>query len=226
MRVLIVEDDPELSDWLRATLSKAVGIVDTVSSVDAARAALAVANFELVVLDRRLPDGDGVQLLRELRGLRPRPGTIVLTAFDDPNEIADALDKGADDYVGKPFEPAELVARARAVLRRCSLDQGVSVEVGNLRFDVKDRCAYCNDAPLIVPRRELAILELLILRADRVVLRETLDAAVYGFDDEIQSNAIDSHVCRLRRRLREAGCSVMIRSIRGVGYLLSVDASE
>ncbi|MBR0718797.1 response regulator transcription factor [Bradyrhizobium liaoningense] len=226
MRVLIVEDDAELCGWLQATLSKAIGTVDTVSSVDAARAALAVAKFELVVLDRRLPDGDGVQLLRELRALRPRPGTVVLTAWDDPNEIADALNNGADDYVGKPFEPAELIARARAVVRRCSLDQGVSVEVGNLRFDVKDRCAYCNDVPFMVPRRELAILELLIRRIGRVVLRETLNAAVYSFDDEIESNAFDSHVSRLRRRLREAGCSVTIRSIRGVGYLLSSDASE
>lgn len=226
MRVLIVEDDAELSGWLQATLSKAIGTVDAVSCVDTARAALAVASFDLVVLDRRLPDGDGVELLRELKGLRPRPGTVVLTALDDPNDIADALNNGADDYVGKPFEPAELVARARAVLRRCSLDQGASVEVGNLRFDVKDRCAFCNDVPLLVPRRELAILELLIRRIGRVVLRETLDAAVYGFDDEIQSNALDSHVSRLRRRLREAGCSVTIRSIRGVGYLLSADAGE
>ncbi|HLP68891.1 MAG TPA: response regulator transcription factor, partial [Rhizobium sp.] len=113
MRILIVEDDPDLSHWLQAKLTASMGTVDTVASIEAALAALAVAPFELVVLDRRLPDGDGITLLAELRKLRPRPGTVMLTALDDPQEIAAALDGGADDYVSKPFEPTELIARAR-----------------------------------------------------------------------------------------------------------------
>ncbi|MCO6176517.1 response regulator transcription factor [Ciceribacter sp. RN22] len=226
MRILIVEDDPDLSLWLQAKLTAAMGTVDTVASIEAALAALAVAPFELVILDRRLPDGDGVTLLAELRRLRPRPGTVMLTALDDPQEIAAALDGGADDYVSKPFEPTELIARARAVLRRCSWDQGAAIHAGNIRFDVGERSAFCDGVPMVLPRRELAILELLVRRLGRVVLRETLDNAVYSFDDEIQSNALDSHVSRLRRKLRDAGSSVSVRAIRGVGYMMSADDPE
>ncbi|MDJ1158925.1 response regulator transcription factor [Chelatococcus sp. SYSU_G07232] len=221
MRVLIIEDDRELAAWLQETFEKAIGTTDSVGCLDEARAALAVSTFDLVVVDRRLPDGDGLSLLPELKALQPQPATLMLTALDDPEDIAAALDRGADEYVGKPFEPAELIARARAVLRRFFLDKGTMVQVGNLRFDVVHRSAFRDGEPLLLPRRELAILELLIRRVGRVVLRESLEASVYGFDDEIQSNALDSHVSRLRRKLREAQCSATIKSVRGVGYLMS-----
>ena len=221
MRVLVIEDDPDLGAWLRATLTQALGPCDLVTSLEDARAAIAVAAFDLVVIDRQLPDGEGMSLIGELRALRPQPGTILLTALDDPEEIASALDGGADDYVGKPFEPAELIARMRAVLRRLSAARDTGIRVGNLRFDSVQRSVHRDDMPIVLPRRELALLELLARRAGRVVMREALEGAVYCFDDDIQSNALDSHVSRLRRRLREADCDVVIRAVRGVGYMLS-----
>jgi len=192
-----------------------------VASLGEGRAAVAVRSFDLVVVDRGLPDGDGLELLHDLRLQQPRPATIVLTALDDPVDVARALDGGADDYVAKPFEPIELIARAKAVLRRLFLDKGAVVSIGNLNFDIVNRAVHVDESPVVVPRRELAILEAMVRRAGRVVLRETLEVAAYGFEDEIQSNALESHVSRLRRRLRETNCKVTIRPVRGLGYLLS-----
>ncbi|MDU6138778.1 response regulator, partial [Bradyrhizobium sp.] len=127
MRVLVVEDDPQLGIWLRDALATAFGSSDIVTTLDEGRAAIAVRTFELVVIDRGLPDGDGLALLPDLRQQKPSPATVVLTALADPADIARALDEGADDYVAKPFEPIELVARARAVLRRLYLDRGAVV---------------------------------------------------------------------------------------------------
>lgn len=221
MRVRVVEDDPQLGPWLRDTLATAFGASDMVTTLEEGRAAVAVRSFELVVIDRGLPDGDGLALLRDLKQQKPSPATIVLTALDDPLDIARALDDGADDYVAKPFEPIELIARAKAVLRRLFLDRGAIVRIGNLSYDVLNRKVCVDHAPIVVPRRELAILEAMVRRIGRVVLRETLEVAAYSFDDEIQSNAIEAHVSRLRRRLRAANCKVVIKPVRGLGYLLS-----
>ncbi|CCE06266.1 Two-component response regulator [Bradyrhizobium sp. STM 3843] len=221
MRVLVVEDDPQLGPWLRDALAAAFGSSDMVTTLDEGRAAVAVRNFDLVVIDRGLPDGDGLALLPDLRQQKPSPATIVLTSLDDPIDIARALDDGADDYVPKPFEPIELLARAKAVLRRLFLDKGAVVNIGNLSYDIVNRVVCIDQHPIVVPRRELAILEAMVRRTGRVVLRETLELAAYGFEDEIQSNAIEAHVSRLRRRLREANCKIAIRPVRGLGYLLS-----
>lgn len=222
MRLLVIEDDADLGPWLRDALEKALGGADLVATLDEARAALQVRPFDLVVMDRRLPDGDAIALIATMRRLNPRPSILVLTALDDPNDIAKALDAGADDYLAKPFEPVELIARAKAVLRRNQLDQKGVSSVANLRFDTFARTAYVDDQPLILPRRELALLEALMRRAGQVVLRESLENAVYGFDDEIQSNAIDAHLSRLRKRLREHGCQAEIKPLRGIGYLMAV----
>ncbi|PRD55015.1 response regulator [Phyllobacterium myrsinacearum] len=221
MRVLIVEDDSELADWLKDTLANAIGPTDVFSTIGEAEAALSTHQFDLVVIDRCLPDGDGLTLLSALKASRSQPATLFLTALDDHRDIIAALDRGADEYIGKPFEPTELVARARAVLRRYNLDRNGTDQIGNLCFNLHHRSVVVNEEPLEVPRRELAILEALVRRAGRVVQREALEASVYSIDDEIESNVIDSHVSRLRRRLREAGCNALIRTIRGVGYVLT-----
>ncbi len=220
MRILIVEDDRELASSLKTMLETAIGVADVFETLADAEAALLAFKFDLVVIDRNLPDGDGLSLLPTLRQLRPRPATLVLTALDDPTDIVSALDKGADEYVGKPFEPMELIARARAVLRRYSLDETGCTQFGNLSFDLINRSAMIGENALSVPRRELAVLEALIRRAGRVVQRDNLEAAVYNIDEEIESNVLDSHVSRLRKRLREGNCSATIRTIRGIGYML------
>ena len=216
MHVLIVEDDRELASSLKHIMESAIGVTDAFATIAEAEAALIAHPFDLVIIDRRLPDGDGLSLLPVLR----RPATLVLTALDDPFDIASALDKGADEYVGKPFEPTELVARARAVLRRYSLDALGTTQIGNLVFDLNHRSANVGQKVLEIPRRELAILETLVRRAGRVVQRETLEASVYNINEDIESNALDSHVSRLRRRLREAECDAVIKSVRGIGSML------
>jgi two-component system, OmpR family, response regulator len=221
VRVLIVEDDPQLGPWLRDALATTFGSSDMVTSLSEGRAAVAVRNFDLVVIDRRLPDGDGLELLPDLKRLEPRPATVVLTALDDPVDVARALDNGADDYVAKPFEPVELIARAKAVLRRLFLEKGAVVSISNLSYDIVGRVVSIDESPIVVPRRELAILEAMVRRAGKVVLRETLETAAYGFEDDIQSNAVESHVSRLRARLRKANCRVKIRPVRGLGYMLN-----
>ncbi|MGV1761874.1 response regulator [Rhizobium sp. A22-96] len=220
MHILIVEDDLELASSLKVMMETSIGVTDTFTTIAEAEAALLAFKFDLVIIDRHLPDGDGVSLLPILRQLRPRPATLILTALDDPFDIVAALDKGADEYIGKPFEPMELVARARAVLRRYNLDETGCAQFGNLVFDLNHRSAMIGEAVLNIPRRELGILEALIRRAGRVVQRDTLEASTYSLDDEIESNVIESHVSRLRRRLREANCDVNIRTIRGIGYML------
>ncbi len=120
----------------------------------------------------------------------------------------------------KPFEPVELVARARAVIRRLQVDRKGVLRVGNLSFDTAARSVSIDGRPIPVPRRELALLEALIRRAGQVAMREALEAAAYGFDDEIQSNALDAHISRLRKRLRDADCSVAIKPLRGLGYMM------
>lgn len=223
MHILIVEDDRELAASLKAMMESAIGVADVFETIAEAEAALLAFKFDLVVIDRHLPDGDGLALLTTLRQLRPRPATLVLTAWDDPTDIVFALDKGADEYVGKPFEPMELIARARAVLRRFNLDETGCTQFGNLSFDLRHRSAMIGQDILSLPRRELAILEALIRRAGRVVQRTMLETAVYNIDAEIESNAIDSHVSRLRRRLREAHCDATIQTIRGIGYMLVLE---
>ncbi len=182
---------------------------------------MAVRPFDLVVIDRGLPDGDGLGLLTDLRRQQPSPATLVLTALDEPAKVARALDEGADDYMSKPFSPVKLIARARAVLRRLLLDKGAIVTIANMSYDIVNRAVCVDRKPIMVPRRELAILEAMVRRVGWVVERSTLELAAYGFEDEIQSNAIEAHVSRLRRRLREARCNVTIRPIRGLGYVLN-----
>lgn len=220
MHILIVEDDLELASSLKSMMEAAIGIADTFDTILDAKSALSTYKFDLVIIDRHLLDGDGLSLLPTLRQLRPRPATLILTAQDDPADIVAALDKGADEYVCKPFEPMELIARARAVLRRYSLDETGCTQYGNLSFDLTNRSAMVDGYTMSTPRRELAILEALIRRAGRVVQRDNLESSVYSMDSEIGSNAIDSHVSKLRKRLRESGSNVTVRTIRGIGYML------
>lgn len=145
---------------------------------------------------------------------------IVLTARGTIKDRVSGLEVGADDYLTKPFAVEELVARIRAVMRRPAKVGPARAKLGRLEFSLDALEAFVGDQPLDLPRRELLVLETLVRRQGRAVQRQALKDAVYAFDDEIQSNALDSHISRLRRKLAEAGAGVEIHSIRGVGYLL------
>jgi two-component system OmpR family response regulator len=218
MRILLVEDEQEMSRLIARSVGATGFMVDCVASIAEAEAALVVGSHALVLLDRRLPDGDGLSLLRSVRARRPGVPVIVLTALDDVRDKVRGLDAGADDYLAKPFDAEELLARIRAALRRPGGEPPPLIRCGDLRFDPASREVAVAGRLLVLGRRELALLEALIRRTGRVVQRSTLLDEVYGFDDEIQSNALDAHVSRLRARLGAA--RVTIHPVRGIGYML------
>jgi DNA-binding response OmpR family regulator len=223
VRVLLVEDEPELGATLAARLNGEGFVVDHMSSLGEAIEAVMGADYRAVLLDRRLPDGDGLSLLPVIRTRKSPPPVIVLTAMDDVPDRVAGLDAGAEDYLLKPFAYAELLARLRVLLRRSGVEALANrVTLGRLEYDLSAREPSVAGTSLVLPRRELAILETLMRRAGRVVLREHLEAQVYGFDDEISSNALEAHVSRLRRRLADARAGVILHGVRGVGYMLRV----
>ncbi len=195
-------------------------IVDHVPTLAEAEEAISADVHAAVLLDRQLPDGDGLALIPKLRARADGVPIIVLTARGELADRITGLDSGADDYLAKPFAVEELLARLRAVLRRPAGLQPDVIRAGHLAFDVGHREASIDGQPFELPRRELLVLEALIRRMGRTVLRSALEEAVYNFDDEIQSNALDTHISRLRRKLAEANAGVEIHGIRGVGYLL------
>ncbi|WP_312082356.1 response regulator transcription factor [Brevundimonas sp.] len=220
MRVLIVEDEPWLAETLRSALVRERMIVDLADHLAAAHEAIAMASFDLALLDRTLPDGDGLSLIEALRAKTPGIPVIILSARGDISDRILGLDEGADDYLMKPFAIDEMLARIRAVRRRPADVVDEEVHADKLVFSVTNDEASINGVLLKLPRRELRVLAALLQRRGRTVLRESLEQAVFGFDDAVQSNTLDSHISRLRRRLSDAGALIEIHPIRGVGYLL------
>ncbi|MFD2646757.1 response regulator transcription factor [Devosia albogilva] len=222
MRVLLVEDEKDMAAVLTAALSRHDIVVDHARTLEIAEEASRSGVHDAVLLDRKLPDGDGLSLIPVMRREQPGLPIIVLSALGSPDHRVAGLDNGADDYLPKPFSTDELLARLRAVMRRPAQMGETAVTVGRLRFSLTERQAEIDGEPLDLPRRELLALELLMRRAGRTVSRSALEEAVYGFDDEIASNSLDAHISRLRRKLSAAG--VEIHAIRGLGYLLRVAA--
>lgn len=220
MRILLVEDEAEFAEALRGALERDRFTVDWVASLSLASEASRSGVHELVLLDRTLPDGDGLSLISQLRTDSPGVPIIVLSARGEPSDRVTGLDDGADDYLVKPFDLDEMLARIRAVQRRPAEVTVDEIVVGELAFDMAFGEARVRGKRLDLQRREVAVLTALLRRRGRTVLRESLEAAVYGFDDMIQSNTLDSHISRLRKKLGNAGARVEIHTVRGVGYLL------
>lgn len=221
VRLLLVEDDPALGPTLAARLNAEGFVVDHVVCLADAMEAVRGARYRAVLLDRRLPDGEGMDLLPLLQANPPAPPVLLITALDDVPDRVAGLEAGAEDYLIKPFAFEELRARLLTRLRR-SLAEAPSapVVVGRLRYDLATREAWIGEEALRLPRRELMLLETLVRRAGRVVSREHLEAELYGYDDEFQSNALEAQVSRLRRRLAEGGAEVTVHVVRGIGYVL------
>jgi DNA-binding response OmpR family regulator len=220
MRILLVEDEAEMAGALTSALKGYDMVVDHVPTLAEAEEAISADVHMAILLDRQLPDGDGLALIPKLRARADSVPIIVLTARGELADRVAGLDSGADDYLAKPFAVEELLARLRAVLRRPAGVMPDIVRAGRLAFDLGHREASVDGRTLDLPRRELLVLEALIRRLGRTVLRSAVEEAVYSFDDEIQSNALDTHVSRLRRKLADADARVEIHGIRGVGYLL------
>jgi DNA-binding response OmpR family regulator len=221
MRLLLVEDHPVLGPTLEDRLSAAGFVVDRVVAGEDAEAAVASFAYPLVILDRRLPDGDGVARIPALRHFQPDIRIIVLTALDATSDKVDGLNAGADDYLTKPVDPDELIARVRAGLRRPGGTLQPKIACANLSYDPANREFRVDGEPVFLKRRELLILETLMIRARRVVQRQTFMDQVYGFNEEVQSNTLEAHISRLRSKLAELGANVIIHPVRGVGYMLT-----
>ncbi len=220
MRILLVEDEVAMATALMAVLKQYDMVVDRTASLAEAIEAVNSGVHDAILLDRQLPDGEGLDLIAALRNRSVTIPIIVLTARGELCDRIAGLDRGADDYLAKPFAVEELMARLRAVLRRPSDVQPAILRLGRLSFDPTHCEAEVEGHTLKLPRRELLVLEALMRRMGRTVVRSALEAAVYAFDDEVQSNALDTHISRLRRKLAEINAGVEIHGIRGVGYLM------
>ncbi|MAC37990.1 MAG: DNA-binding response regulator [Maricaulis sp.] len=218
MRVLIIEDNERLSLLLAEGLARRGFSCDAAGSLAEADDFLAVTGYDALVLDLGLPDGDGVDWLRALTA--DHAPVLVLTARASIGERVTGLDAGADDYMVKPADPDEIAARLRALLRRPGTRDPARIEVGALHFDPAGREARFRDTPLRLGRREAALLETLMRRPDAVVPRETIENAIYSWDETVSANALEAVASRLRRRLAEAGAGGLVHVVRGVGYYL------
>ncbi|QNI04371.1 response regulator [Halomonas sp. SH5A2] len=217
MRLIIVEDDPMIARSLDNALARLSNTVDVFTLASEARTALRNDTFDLVLLDLGLPDGDGLELLRELRERGDRTPVLILTARDGIDDRVHGLDLGADDYLAKPFSVAELEARVRALLRRSQQRSDNRLTLGALCLDPVAGVATLDGGTLELPRCELRLLEGLLLHAGNIAPREMLEGRVFGFR-EVGSNALEVYVSRLRKRLQGSG--LRIRTFRGLGYRL------
>lgn len=220
MRVLLVEDEQEVAGSITRKLSDSGFIPDHVASIDEARAALRLHAYGLVILDRRLPDGDGITFLSEMRRMRPTARVLMLTAYDETDDVVAGLNAGADDYLTKPFKFAELIARVRAGLRRPGSEALPTIVVGELSFDPHLRDVSVRGKSVIIHARELMLLEVLMRRAERMVSRQTLVEEIYGLGEDVQPTILNLLVLRLRKRLDELEAGVQIHTARGVGYMI------
>ena len=221
MRLLIIEDEPRIAEILKSGLQRAGFAVDVVHRCTDAREALAVTVYDAAVLDLGLPDGDGLDLLAELRSGHNGVPILVLTARDAVEDRVTGLDAGADDYLVKPFATVELIARTKALLRRPGAALGIKLQVGNVVLDTIGRDVRIGELPMQLPRRECTILEHLLRRQGRVVPKTVLEEKLYGIDEELESNAVPVHVHHLRRKLQDAKATAEIHTVRGIGYLLT-----
>lgn len=181
-----------------------------------ARLALTTTDFDLMILDLSLPDGSGTDLLRELRrDRRPLP-VIVLTARDRTQDRIEGLQLGADDYVGKPFDLDELIARCHAVRRRVQGDLAPLIELGPLRWDPASHAGTVDGQPLILSATEQRLLEVLLSARGRLLSKSQIEERLYDWDTEIESNTVEVYVSRLRRKIGKD----LIRTVRGLGYMI------
>ncbi len=216
MRLLLVEDDPMLGDAVQRVLQQESFAVDWVRDGEEAELALAALAYDLVLLDLGLPGKNGLDILRDLRRNKISMPVIILTARDAVNDRIAGLDSGADDYLVKPFDPDELAARIRALLRRRDGRVEPIITFGLLTLNLATRELYCQEKPIRLSLREFSLISLLLERPGVTVSRDQLEERLYGWNEEVESNAIEVHIHNLRKKLGHN----LIRTIRGAGYLM------
>ncbi len=221
MRALVVEDDQRIRSLVVRTLTRAGLACDEASRISEAEELLSLHEYDILVLDRRLPDGDGLDVCRRARERGFGRSILMLTALDDASATVEGLADGADDYLGKPFDLDVLAARAHALLRRNQRRAPSQIVAGDLRLDPGRRIVWHGENELALTAREFAILETLMRRAGSVLSREEILEQAWGEREEPMSNTIDVLIARLRKKLDARNSSSRIETVRGVGYRLT-----
>lgn len=218
MRILLVEDNHQLGAGLKRLLDATYAVDHVMTGEDALSAAKSLS-YDLMILDLSLPDTDGLEVLREIRGERLHLPVLILTARDELDDRIKGLDFGADDYMTKPFELSELEARVRALLRRVSMEKTSLIQFGKIAFDLRNGQVSVGEDSVDLSARETMVLQALMLANGRLLSKAQLLESITNFDDDVSENAIEQYVSRLRRKLGEHGVS--IHAARGLGYHLS-----
>ncbi|MCA0324908.1 MAG: response regulator transcription factor [Proteobacteria bacterium] len=218
MRILLVEDDAMLADGLREAFARLGYGVDHLARAEPALTAVALHDFDLLLLDIGLPDMDGLELLRRLRAAGHRLPVLMLTARDALQDRVAGLNLGADDYLVKPFAMPELIARVQALVRRSQSNAQSVMTLGELVMDIAAHQATLGGQALRLTKREWTLLERLLLAAPRVLSKQKLADSLSQWDKEITANAVEIYVSRLRAKLEHG--TVLIRTVHGIGYRL------
>ena len=225
MRLLYVEDNERLAQNTSASLRANGFAVDCVHSGEDAVHSAKTYDYDAIILDLGLPDIEGLSVLRSVKAVKAEVPFIICTARDALEDRIKGLDAGSDDYIVKPFDAAELLARIRAVLRRPGGALGGTLSAGNITFDTAGRSVEIGGAPARLSRRELDLLELFMRRKGRILSKDAIENALYGFDEPPTPNAIEVATHRLRKKLVDLDASVAIHTLRGIGYFLDDDGT-
>lgn len=221
MRILLIDSDMGTAMSLTSRLIASGYVVDRARDVGEAQYAASIVRYGLVILDRALPDGDGLSFIPWLKSATRDARIIVLTALASQNDKIAGLDAGADDYMTKPVQFEELLARMRAALRRPGGIPQAIIPCGGMTYDPGTRQFLIKGSPSVFNRHQHLILEMLIMQRQRVVHREVMLERGFGFDDRVRSNTLDSHISRLRSKLVALGSGVDVLTVRGIGYMLT-----
>jgi two-component system response regulator QseB len=216
MRILLVEDDELLGDALKTGLIQLKYIVDWLKDGEQALLAVKNENFDLIILDLGLPKIMGMDVLKSMRNSNVKSPILILTAIDNIDDMVEALDSGADDYITKPCDLNELGARARALIRRTQGRAGAIIYYENITLDPAAHTVLVNGKKIDVARKEFLLLQKLLENTGKVLHKESLMQSIYGWDDDVESNALEVHIHNLRKKINVD----FIKTIRGVGYII------
>lgn len=223
MKILVVEDEPELQASIERAFSQENAVVETVGNVTDALDKVVIYDYDCIVLDLNLPDGNGLRVLEVLKQEGKKEGVLILTARDSLEDKLAGLDLGADDYLTKPFHLSELIARVRSIIRRKRFDGNALVKIGNLQVDMNNQTVWLLDEALTLNRKEFAILTFLIANKNRLVQKTALAEHVWGdhVDEADNFEFIYSQMKNLRKKLNGSNSGIEIQSVYGAGYKLT-----
>jgi two-component system OmpR family response regulator len=217
MRILLIEDESALARPMVEHLEADHHVVDWFETLAEAEAAILTVDYDFILLDLHLPDGDGLTLLDMMRNRLLRVPVIILTARDKVSDRIQGLKRGADDYIIKPFDLDEVTARIQTVHRRASDQSARIIRIRDLSISVQDHSIFRGNCPVRLTAKEWGVLEALLNRKSRIVSKQQLEAAIYSFGEEVESNALEAHISRLRSKLGKD----LIVTHRGMGYMLA-----